>query len=125
MNWDIINNINKHNSVYINSISRNYSTNLQNIMSFDDRKIAIWKLIPHKEVLRRLKSFDDPAYKCNFSFSGSYINNKITVVEHSVTESTPNIALRDLINITGIQLTDIVTLTELQYSDVKVILNFK
>ncbi len=85
-----------------------------------ERRIAVWKLLPYRHILKHFQSFTENVFKCNFTAAGSWrMNGKIYVSEHMVVEYTPQLRGVEILDMYHLLLTDTIILTENQYNDFK------
>ncbi len=89
-------------------------------MTDSERKIALWKLLPYRHILKRFDSFTKPVFKCNFTTTIGW-RGKIYVSEHQVPEYTSTLRGVDMLDVYHIHILDTITLTENQYNDFKTV----
>lgn len=86
-----------------------------------ERCIPVYKLLPHKTILKQLLSFSAEIVKCNFTTVYGW-KGKLYVDKHEVDQVQPFLRGVDMLDIHYLKLTDTVILTEEQYNDYKIIL---
>lgn len=85
-----------------------------------ERRIPVYKLLNHKNILSQLLSFSDNVVKCNFTTVNGW-RGKTYVENHEVDEYKPVLRGVELLEVHYLKLTDTVILTEEQYKDYKII----
>jgi hypothetical protein len=88
--------------------------------TMNDRRIPVYKLVLHKQILSQLLSFSATVDRCNFTikYGALILGSKTYVDAHGMEEYKP-VALRgvELLDIHYLKLTDEVVLTEDQHKD--------
>lgn len=90
--------------------------------NINERRIAVWKLLPYRHILKHLNSFTENVFKCNFTTQESWrMNGKVYVSEHMVNEYTPQLRGVEILDIYHLLLSDTVVLTENQHNDFRAV----
>src|ERR1700761_465933 len=83
----------------------------------DARKICLYVLIYHQEILKHLASFTENVSGCNFTIRAGW--QKMYIDKHGVGEYRPDLRAIDALDLFHILLSDTITLTEDQFNDFK------
>lgn len=86
-----------------------------------ERRIPVYKLLNHKQVLKQLKSFSEPVFRCNFTTQTGW-RGKTYVKDHDVAEYQATIRGVEILDVHYLLLTDTCVLTETQYSDYRTVI---
>lgn len=87
-----------------------------------DRRIPVYKLLPHKTILKHLLSFSATVDRCNFTYRTGWGSKRYVCDEgHGVNEYKPDARGVEILDIYYLRLTDTVVLTEEQYKDYKIV----
>ena len=90
--------------------------------TMNDRRIPVYKLLLHKQILSQLLSFSATVDRCNFTIKyGAFITGSKSYVDaHGMEEYKPvNLRGVELLELHYLKLTDEVVLTEDQHKDYK------
>lgn len=86
----------------------------------NERRVAVYKLLFHKSVLKQMKSFSETIFRCNFTTCNGW-RGKTYAEAHDVAEYAATLRGVELLDVNYLLVTDICVLTEDQYKDYRVI----
>jgi hypothetical protein len=83
-----------------------------------ERRVPLYKLILHKNLLKQLHSFSENVSKCNFNVYKPWWG-KLSILKHDCDDHVEDVTGVRLLDVVDAKPTDTVVLTEEQYRDYK------